>query len=753
MLNLLVSFFVFYIVHSWSPLDIKYVHVVASNHFDAGYTNTTLNVLNTYFDEYIPLIPNIGNELASLNVSWVFMEHSWILSLYMQCPPNIGLHCPTETAKSILIEAVNKQQITWYAFPFNSELELYDPSMVEFGTYLSMKQLPSLFSTPHIPTVVSQRDVPGMTRSMIPLFKKSNITAISIGANGRAAPLDVPPVFQWVDPQSDQDIIMIYHGGGYGGTGLESVVMIDNFTHALATYWNGDNQGPPTTQAIVTTLESIQTEFPNAVVAIDTFESFIDALLSESDIVANLPVYTQEFGEIWVYGPPSDPLKLAKFRAASRQRAQCVRKGKCHVESYPFFNFSRLLLKNGEHTFGGSFHFIGENYSQSIWTNDQLQMALNTEPWMTPFNAFRDTWFEQRQFGIDYALDALSQTNDASEKELYNSIMNELNYLQNPSIPHISNQDEWTQIHDIDPTFDVVVNNIVYQVRFDIKTGAIIQLMNSKTGANYVSSLASENDGLGIFMYQTYTEQNFSDFYFEYSIVPDEGCNLDYCKNGMGNAAPWTNTQYNAYSSLLGLYRSAKDKNVFLVECDLGDVGQVLTQQFGAPDKVFVKYNFSGTFDVFESDATENDGFSIELWINNKTYTRLPETMWFAFKPKLKFDQVFVDKSGEYINPNNVVNNGTFHLQSVSPDGSVVSRFNGNKNTIEIYSLDAALSAFVPNGSTEFTDLVTPFIPSDLNQGVSFALSNNFWGTNYPQWYPFDANDANQTYRFNIYLS
>eukprot|EP01084_Bolivina_argentea_P044393 81692_1 len=154
--------------YGWGPSDIRYVHVVTSNHFDAGYTNFTANVLNEYFDSYFPEIGEITTKLNQQNISFKFMEHAWIISLYMNCPPHASLHCPSDTQRQTFINLVNKKVITWYAFPFNSEGELYDRSMVEFGAYLAMKQLPSLFTTPHIPRVISQRDVPGMTRSMIP---------------------------------------------------------------------------------------------------------------------------------------------------------------------------------------------------------------------------------------------------------------------------------------------------------------------------------------------------------------------------------------------------------------------------------------------------------------------------------------------------------------------------------------------------------------------------------------------------------
>ena len=62
---------------------------------------------------------------------------------------------------------------------------------------------------------------------------------------------------------------------------------------------NGDNEGPPTAADIAKTLLEIERNFPNAVVKVDTFESFVDALMAEPHIVDALPVYHQEMGDTW----------------------------------------------------------------------------------------------------------------------------------------------------------------------------------------------------------------------------------------------------------------------------------------------------------------------------------------------------------------------------------------------------------------------------------------------------------------------
>lgn len=58
---------------------------------------------------------------------------------------------------------------------------------------------------------MSQRDVPGMTRSVIPYLLQSGIRAISVGVNGASAPPVVPKAFVWRDPVSNTDILAMWH--------------------------------------------------------------------------------------------------------------------------------------------------------------------------------------------------------------------------------------------------------------------------------------------------------------------------------------------------------------------------------------------------------------------------------------------------------------------------------------------------------------------------------------------------------------
>ena len=133
--------------------------------------------------------------------------------------------------------------------------------------------------------------------------------------------------------------------------------------------WRGDNSGPPGAAELISNFDSIQRLWPNRTILMSTFEEFVNALdaaaaSSEQQQHAahkhtvrgspvqqvELPEYTNEMGDTWIHGVGSDPLKVARWRAVCRLRSACLRDSACPSSTPAFYNFSRLLLKAGEHT-------------------------------------------------------------------------------------------------------------------------------------------------------------------------------------------------------------------------------------------------------------------------------------------------------------------------------------------------------------------------------------------------------------------
>jgi hypothetical protein len=64
---------------------------------------------------------------------YVWMTQSWLISLYLDCPPHMRLNCPSDQAKAAMIKALQAGDIVYHAYPFNAELEFMEESLLEFG--------------------------------------------------------------------------------------------------------------------------------------------------------------------------------------------------------------------------------------------------------------------------------------------------------------------------------------------------------------------------------------------------------------------------------------------------------------------------------------------------------------------------------------------------------------------------------------------------------------------------------------------
>ena len=129
---------------------IKKVHAIQSCHLDAGFTDTTAGVLNTYFTRHLPNAIATAAALrndSSLPDGWrlKFMAQSFYVALYLHCPTYIeGLTCPTEAEKQALIAALKDGSIYYHAFPNNAELENMSPTLLREGLRASrMRSTPN----------------------------------------------------------------------------------------------------------------------------------------------------------------------------------------------------------------------------------------------------------------------------------------------------------------------------------------------------------------------------------------------------------------------------------------------------------------------------------------------------------------------------------------------------------------------------------------------------------------------------------
>eukprot|EP01118_Nematostelium_gracile_P005782 TRINITY_DN1838_c0_g1_i1.p1 TRINITY_DN1838_c0_g1~~TRINITY_DN1838_c0_g1_i1.p1 ORF type:complete len:717 (-),score=180.87 TRINITY_DN1838_c0_g1_i1:73-2223(-) len=698
-----------------SPQDIKTVHLVSMNHLDIGFDGIdptigyAVNVINKYFDEYFPLAINVSTQLREKGgiERLIYTTHPWLVSLYLDCNtinfPFVGginetIHCPSASQLQAFEETIKIGDITWHAFPFNAELEVYDKSLLESSLRIA-KRLDKSFKLKEKATM-SQRDVPGVTRAAVPILKKAGVKAISVGVNGATSPPAVPSVFRWVDSESKSEIYAMWNPGGYGWLDSGNVVMVDGLDSALVVAVRNDNGGPPPLDEVLGYYQTLQKQFPNANITASDFDSFVHKLDTVKD---SLPIIDLEIGDTWIHGIMTDPLKTAKWRAIMRARKQCIESKACDANHPDMINFDFLLTKCGEHTWGLDIKTFLSDWEN--WSNELFEGVRNN----TNYQRCYYSWQEQRYF-IDNAIESLNQ-----DSPLIPMIQAELDEIS-PEYPNL------TDFSAVGTGKTWNIGN--WKFEFDSENGGLNSLID-RVGNQW----SGPNNPIGRYAYTTFSQGDYDDFLDEYAYCPT--CwwlPYDFGKVNLSVANP----QHLVMSATLQQVYFDNKETFWTMLTLPNDV----VNEYGGSSEIWTKFRFS----------TKQDRIEITHLMWNKTATRLPEASWMMFRPALYTNSSwYLQKLGRLVEPK-VVLNGSHHLHSV--EGSVML-FDG----ISILRLESSDAGLVSTGG--LNPFPTPLSSSnnendDVVIGMDFNLHNNIWGTNYPMWYPFQQEDQNLKFRFTL---
>ena len=563
----------------------------------------------------------------------------------------MGYTCPNASAVAALEQAVRDNVISFHALPFNTEAELYNAELFDFGIQLTHELAVRLGKPGGMPIVISQRDVPGVTRAVIPIMHNRSVRAFSIGSNPAAQPPDVPSAFVWkYDESADSpSIIVLYHKGNYGGIERSDAVIIDGFNHVALFDWNADNAGPYPAQQVVDDLSYIRTQFPNCTVKTSTFDAYVGSLWTAvQEQRVQLPVYTAEMGDTWIQGAAADPVKMAKVRAVQRLRSECIADQHCESESSSFYNFSRLLLKAGEHTWGADVSELLQapdnfdaNSSYYLWSNDGLRRGLDRPE----FQTLIETWREQRAWAVDIPLSALPT------KHWVN----------------VQAQDEFAAIQPkpVDLTDWQPVGS---------SRGANISGYGWELGVGSDGSVDWLRDGgrvyaspgvnaLGRLVYQAWTEGDQNEFLRDYCYISPDANNwikYDYGKYELDRVVQPNITRHEP-AILVQAYTHTSKQPALLSLYVHTRLPHYTTVTYGGWQSAWALITLN----------TTSAPITITLTLYNKTATRIPESPALIFSyPTPSYPTV--DKLGTAINTSNIMKNGGSHLHGVGEGGVVV---------------------------------------------------------------------------------
>ncbi|EGD78368.1 hypothetical protein PTSG_09435 [Salpingoeca rosetta] len=686
------------------------VHVVQTCHLDVGFAETAAGELDNY-RRYLVEAQNISEALKTMknpdNAGLIFTTHPYVVSLLLDCPPGMGFTCPTEQERATIIAGLKQGNIVMQAFPHNSETATMSTELFVAGLQLGKRLARDLNIS--APTVMTQRDVPGATRGMIPLLASAGVRGFSVGVNTASLPPAVPRVFVWRDEASNTDVLASLHPHGYGGIDKSDCIVIDGFDHVLCPDYKGDNEGPWSVIEVLQHWKQLKKEFPGATIVPSSFDSYFEILES---VKHRLPVITQEIADTWIYGIASDPYKNTAYRALERARVSCLGSGACSAADAVMLNFTRLLLKNPEHTWGGDVKKY--LHDEDNWLNvdfHRLQYSADN------YVQIASMWQEQRDWGLKFARQAVPTSHP-----LTSFISDELAGTS-PQLPSLSG---YSQVADV--TKEMRVGGFV--VSFNATTGAIASLVH----ASSETVLASTANQIGTFEYKVHAASEYETFFDEYAQRIDGKIPSyfpkDFGKPGLYNNSIIANTTIVHAPIKAAFVKNDSQAASVVLQLQPPNIAH-LRANFGPPDSVWIEYSF------------DSSRVNISLLLSNKTATRLPESAWFKFAPRVSSSGWTMGKLADAnVNPLDVAVNGSRHLHAVW-DG--VRHSSG----VSLRTLDAPLLSW---GDTNPFPTPSGDWQPDVSRGVNFCLFNNIWGTNYIMWVPFRKDEHSYKYRFQLSL-
>lgn len=692
----------------------KKMHVVFKTHLDIGFTDLAENVIEGYFNDFIPRALELGEQLPG---QFVWTTGSWLIESYLTSPK------VTPENKLRMEQAIEAGSIAWHGLPVTTHTELLDTELLEYGLSLSQK----LDQTYHKKTIAAKMtDVPGHTIGLVPLLVKAGIQYLHIGVNASSALPNVPEMFLW--RSSDGSEVVVHYAADYGATFKR-----DGWEDMLYFAHSHDNQGPPRNSQEVTELyQKLQEEYPDVEIVATSLNDFAEVAWSKR---GTLPVIEEEIADSWIHGVGSDPQKIAAYQILLALRKEWLADGSMTRASSEYAAFSSQLLLVAEHTWGGNGNVFLPDYRNYLLPDFEEARKNNH----IAFNQVRET--------MDFAdLMANISTNvnqeDLKEKRsyrLYEASWEEQRQYIQLAIASLSTEHQVEakrRLAVLDKEITPLEHELSVVVGKDYRFGPLTLKFSETGGVQELKigtrSLLESGKVFGELSYERFDFSDYSQFLSQYSRLNQQTSSwalVDFAKRGI---EAYSAIRHEILRPYIEHSAIKKVNQLLLVEFDL-QFKEEAVEQFGLPNPIRLSY----TIDV---EKQRIDG---ELICQNKKANRMPEAYWLEISLTVANPYRWqMHKLSEAISPYQVVENGNRNLHVLSQKGLT---YHGIEGSLALTSLEAPLFSLGRRSLLIF-DNAQP----SLNQGIFLNLYNNVWGTNFPAW--FEGNLVNHfTAKFDLY--
>ena len=650
--------------------EVKRVLVVFKCHLDVGFTDTQAGVMKKYFEVYYPEAMKRAAAMRDTGKDrYTWTTGSWLLYEYLE-------QASTEARKK-MEHAIAAGDIAWHALPFSWQTEFLDRPMIA-GAIGFSKSLDQRFGK--TTAGAKMTDVPGHTQGLIAPLAEGGVKFLHIGVNSASTPPETPDLFVWKD-RTGAALVVMYQHKGYGG-----VVRVPGSDVAIAIEMADDNAGPHSMDEIRKIYADLRKQFPGATI---TASSLTDVANAVDRYRAQLPVLTQEIGDTWIHGVPSDPVKVARYREMLRLRREWIADGRLAIGDATDLAFLRRFALCAEHTWGTDTKtYLDHDHYKPADLEDALDKS--------GYQKMTTSWAEKRR-NIDDAVASLP----AAMKEQATVRLAKLK----PVAPSTEGMNIFRAGRELE--------TVHFVVAIDEKTGAIRRLRSKSNGREW----ASAEQPLALFTYQTLSADDYARFLASYVTSKADWAPQDFGKPNIDHfgarSRTWTPQFVNAWAGAEG--------DRLLVRMKIDDAAAEKSGVVAWPAKLYLELSFP------KEDAVMRATF----YCFDKTANRLPEAMWLTFQPvATEASGWILEKSDYSISPLDVVPGGNRHVHALSKG----IHYKDAHGAFSIDALDAPVVALEERSPIFFSNK-----QPDASKGVHFSLYNNGWGTNYIQWFGEDT--------------
>jgi len=357
----------------------KTIHLIFKTHLDIGFTNLAARVRRQYHAHFIPQALETGEHFHfedPKNPKFIWTTGSWLIADYLAsaAPPDVAR----------MERAIDRGLIRWHALPFTTHSELMSANLFRAGLSFS-QELDHRFGRKTI--AAKMTDVPGHTRSIVPLLSEAGVRFLHLGVNEASPVPDVPEVFRW-RADGGEEVVVMYQDS-YGGTHFPS-----GQSAGLAFAHTNDNAGPQSVSQTAEIYRELGKRHPDVSIVASTLDAYGELLWARRD---ELPVVDHEIGDSWIYGVGSDPSKVSRFLALQRLYDGFVSEGLTPSRRA----FGRGLTMVPEHTWGVDIKTFLRD--EAAWERNAFDAARRSDP---RFAFTAQSWDEQRGY-LDAAVDQL----------------------------------------------------------------------------------------------------------------------------------------------------------------------------------------------------------------------------------------------------------------------------------------------------------------------------------------------------------